>query len=105
MHRTARQADIPGHLKVPTPDTMELVGGDRSSSAPRNIAEGLGRFLPGDFAKFVRTARGSLVETQDHLDAALERGATCVMTSTLRCCGSPIGLWARARTSSCIWTK
>src|SRR3954470_18555391 len=74
MHRTARQADIPGHLKVPTPDTMELVGGDRSSSAPRNIAEGLGRFLPGDFAKFVRTARGSLVETQDHLDAALERG-------------------------------
>jgi four helix bundle protein len=45
-----------------------------ASSAPRNIAEGFGRFLPGDFAKFVRTARGSLVETQDHLDAARERG-------------------------------
>jgi four helix bundle protein len=43
-------------------------------SAPRNIAEGFGRFLPGDFAKFVRTARGSLLETQDHLDAARERG-------------------------------
>jgi four helix bundle protein len=45
-----------------------------ASSAARNIAERFGRFLPRDFAKFVRTARGSLVETQDHLDAALARG-------------------------------
>ena len=45
-----------------------------ASSAPRNIAEGFGRFFPGDFARFVRTARGSLVETQDHLDAGCERG-------------------------------
>jgi len=45
-----------------------------ASSAPRNIAEGFGRFLPGDFAKFVRTARGSLEETKDHLDAGRERG-------------------------------
>ena len=45
-----------------------------ASSAPRNIAEGFGRFFPGDFARFVRTARGSLVETQDHLDAGRERG-------------------------------
>jgi four helix bundle protein len=45
-----------------------------SSSAPRNIAEGFGRFWPGDFARFVRNARGSLKETRDHLDAGLERG-------------------------------
>jgi four helix bundle protein len=45
-----------------------------ASSAPRNIAEGFGRFLPGDFARFIRTARGSLEETQDHLDAGRERG-------------------------------
>jgi four helix bundle protein len=45
-----------------------------ASSAPRNIAEGFGRFFPGDFARFVRTARGSLVETQHHLDAGRERG-------------------------------
>jgi four helix bundle protein len=45
-----------------------------ASSAPRNIAERFGRFLPGDFAKFVRTARGSLEETKDHLDAGRERG-------------------------------
>jgi four helix bundle protein len=45
-----------------------------ASSAPRNIVEGFGRFFPGDFARFVRTARGSLVETQDHLDAGRERG-------------------------------
>src|SRR4051794_29188038 len=45
-----------------------------AASAPRNIAEGFGRFLPGDFARFVRTARGSLEETRDHLDAGHERG-------------------------------
>jgi four helix bundle protein len=43
------------------------------SSAPRNICEGFGRFFPADFARFVRTARGSLEETKDHLDAGLER--------------------------------
>jgi four helix bundle protein len=44
-----------------------------SSSAPRNLAEGFGRFLPGDFSKFVRNAIGSLNETRDHLDAGFER--------------------------------
>ena len=44
-----------------------------SSSAPRNLAEGFGRYLPGDFGRFVRNALGSLNETQDHLDAGLER--------------------------------
>ena len=43
-----------------------------SSSASRNICEGFGRFLPGDFGKFTRNALGSLNETLDHLDKALE---------------------------------
>ena len=44
------------------------------SSAPRNIAEGFGRYRPAEFARFVRIARGSLTETKDHLDAGHERG-------------------------------
>jgi len=44
-----------------------------SSSAPRNIAEGFGRYLPGDFSKFMRNALGSLNETRDHLSAGLEQ--------------------------------
>ncbi len=44
-----------------------------SSSSPRNMAEGFGRFLPGDFAKFMRNALGSLNETRDHLGAGLEQ--------------------------------
>jgi four helix bundle protein len=45
-----------------------------SSSAPRNIAEGFGRFWPAEFARFIRIARGSLEETKDHVEAAFERG-------------------------------
>ena len=40
---------------------------DSSSSPPRNIAEGFGRFKPREFANFVRIARGSLKETRSHL--------------------------------------
>jgi four helix bundle protein len=40
---------------------------DASSSAPRNIAEGFGRFKPKPFAQFLRIARGSLDETRNHL--------------------------------------
>lgn len=38
-----------------------------SASAPANISEGFGRYLPGDFATFLRYAKGSLRETQNHL--------------------------------------
>jgi four helix bundle protein len=44
-----------------------------SSSAPRNIAEGFGRYYPREFARFTRVALGSLNETKDHLDAGLEQ--------------------------------
>ncbi len=43
---------------------------DSSGSAPSNIAEGFGRFRPREFADFLRIARGSLVETQQHLEKA-----------------------------------
>jgi len=38
-----------------------------SSSAPANIAEGFGRFKPREFAYFMRIARGSLLETRNHV--------------------------------------
>jgi four helix bundle protein len=38
-----------------------------SSSPPSNIAEGFGRFKPREFANFVRIARGSLLETRNHI--------------------------------------
>jgi four helix bundle protein len=35
------------------------------SSAPRLIAEGFGRYLPGDFSGYLRKANGELKETLD----------------------------------------
>ncbi|MGH9384017.1 MAG: four helix bundle protein [Vicinamibacterales bacterium] len=35
---------------------------DAASSAPRNIAEGFGRFRPREYAQFVRVAKGSETE-------------------------------------------
>jgi four helix bundle protein len=44
---------------------------DSIRSAERNIAEGFGRFRPAEFARFLTIARGSLIETHNHLcDAA-----------------------------------
>jgi four helix bundle protein len=40
---------------------------DASRSAPRNLAEGFGAYMPREFARFTRIARRSLVETQNHL--------------------------------------
>ena len=44
-----------------------------SASAPANIAEGFGRFKPGQFAQFLGYAKASLVETQNHLIDARDR--------------------------------
>ena len=47
---------------------------DSASSAPSNIAEGFGRFRPGDFARFLEIAQASLVETRNHLIDGRDRG-------------------------------
>ena len=47
---------------------------DASSSGPRNIAEGFGRFNPGEFAHFLEIAKGSLMETHLHARDGCERG-------------------------------
>ena len=47
---------------------------EASSSGPRNIAEGFGRFSPGDFARFMEIAKGSLTETHNHARDGFERG-------------------------------
>jgi four helix bundle protein len=41
---------------------------------PANVAEGFGRFNPVDFAKFCVYARASLVESQNHLMDAVDKG-------------------------------
>jgi four helix bundle protein len=40
---------------------------DSGASAPANIAEGFGRFEPAEFAQYLKYARASLMETQNHL--------------------------------------
>ena len=47
---------------------------DSSASTTRNIAEGFGRFNPGEFAKFCEYALGSLEETKNSLIDGRDRG-------------------------------
>jgi four helix bundle protein len=47
---------------------------DAAASAPANISEGYGRFDPADFARFVKVAKASLRECQNHLQDAVDRG-------------------------------
>ena len=47
---------------------------DAAASAPRNIAEGFGRRTHAEFARFLDVARGSLAESQNHLQDAVDRG-------------------------------
>ena len=47
---------------------------DAVAGPPRNIAEGFGRFNPADFNRFVVMARASLMETQNHLRDAVDKG-------------------------------
>jgi four helix bundle protein len=55
---------------------LELVDQLRrsSSAAPRLIAEGFGRYLPGEFSRYLRNANGELKETFDALRDAVDRG-------------------------------
>ena len=45
-----------------------------ASSAPRLIAEGFGRYLPGDFSRYLRSANGELNEILDCLKDGVDRG-------------------------------
>ena len=45
-----------------------------AASAPRNIAEGFGRYQPREIAQYLRIANGSLMETANHLSDGADRG-------------------------------
>ena len=45
-----------------------------AASAPRNIAEGFGRYQPREFGQYLRVANGSLFETTNHLQDGVDRG-------------------------------
>jgi len=47
---------------------------DAAASGPRNISEGFGRRTHRDFARLLDVARGSLMECQNHLRDAVDRG-------------------------------
>lgn len=47
---------------------------DSAASAPRNIAEGFGRFRHADFARFARIGKASEQEVLNHLRDARDRG-------------------------------
>ena len=47
---------------------------ESARSAPRNIAEGFGRYRPAEFAHFLEIARGSLEETHNHTNDAVDSG-------------------------------
>lgn len=47
---------------------------DSVSGPPGHIAEGFGRFNPADFSRFLVIARSSLMESQNHLRDAVDRG-------------------------------
>src|SRR5688572_16519838 len=49
---------------------------DAAASAPRNIAEGHGRFAPAQFANFLRIAIASEQETRNQIIKAWQRGAS-----------------------------
>lgn len=55
-----------------------------AASAPRNIAEGFGRFAPIQFANFLRIAIGSELETRNQILKAWQRGA---ITDEEHCAG------------------
>jgi len=48
---------------------------ESASSAPRLIAEGFGRYYPGEFSRYLRLANGELKETIESLDDGVDRRA------------------------------
>ncbi len=54
---------------------------EAAASAVSQISEGYGRFDPGDHARYLKMARASLVECQNHLVDAVDR---TLMTNATR---------------------
>ncbi len=47
---------------------------ESAASAVSHVAEGFGRFNPADFARFLGMGKASLIEAQNHLQDAVDRG-------------------------------
>jgi four helix bundle protein len=73
---------------------------DAAESAPRNIAEGFGRFAPRQNASFVRIAIASEFETKNHI---LKVAADGLITATERDAG--VLLTHRASTAAIRYRK
>ena len=67
-----RRTVIPLCLRIRAAKDFEFLRQVREAarSAPRNIAEGFGRFKHKDFAKFVRIAKASELELLNHFEEA-----------------------------------
>jgi len=65
--------DLIEGTSISNDDRIESQLREGAASAPSQIAEGFGRFDPMDFARFVKMARASLVECQNHLQDAVDR--------------------------------
>jgi four helix bundle protein len=71
---------------------------DAADSAEHNFPEGLGRFSPGDFARFLDNSRASLLETKSALKVGYDRkyftekDFTEATTLTVRALGALSGL-------------
>jgi four helix bundle protein len=77
-----------------------------AASAPRNIAEGFGRRTDKEFAHYLDIARGSLMECQNHLQDAKDRGYLAepdfatMNALARRACGAVAGLQRHLRRKS-----
>jgi len=106
--------------KPPASKDFEFCKQIRGSArgAPRTISEGFGRFRPPEFARYLEFARASLIETQNHLDDALDNefitadthrelfkladraiGATTKLQQYLNSCKEPPSQRGRERTT------
>jgi four helix bundle protein len=63
--------------RLPGKRAADILGGQllrSAASVPANIAEGYGRYSPGAYRNHLSIARGSLTETESHIDL-LQRAA------------------------------
>jgi four helix bundle protein len=78
-----RRAVVPLCRRIFRAKDFKLHGQIREAarSAPRNIAEGFGRYKHRDFARFVRTAKASELEMLNHFEEAFD---SCYLTDAER---------------------